>query len=110
MNTILWLMYLADLSTSISSVCIIVGIVLLVTYVVRWFNNEIEYGNTFSKSMPNKKLLIVVVCLISFAAILPSKMTIYSIAAVQAGNTFADTERGKKVLNALDKWLADQSK
>lgn len=112
MNTVLWLMYAADLSTSISAVCVIVAIVTLIVFVVRWLAAATDDAGpgAFSRTMPAKKALWLTITLFGIAAFLPSSKTIYAVAAVQAGDSFAGTARGEKVLKALDSWLEKQDK
>lgn len=109
MTTVLWLLYLADLVTSISVICLIVGIVVICVWLWRWLHNDME-GDYDESSRPPLKGLWLALALLIVAGIMPSSRTVYAIAAVQAGNTFSTTERGAKVLKALDVWLDKQSK
>lgn len=111
MNQVLFLMYLADLATGISVLCCIVGIVLLCVYAFRWMVNlNDEFGeNAVARTMPPKRALWIVLILFCVSAAMPSKATLYAVAAVQAGDTLANTERGAKVIRALDAWLDQQA-
>lgn len=112
MTSVLLLLYLADLAVGVSVICLLAGIVMLVVWCVRWLVNfDKEYGDgAVMRSMPNKRFLWFVIMLFSITAIMPSKTTLYAVAAVQAGDALADSERGAKVLNALDRWLDQQVK
>lgn len=112
MNTVILLMYLADVSTSLSAVLVIMGIVVSIVWVVRWMaaaTDDVGIG-AWKRTMPRGIFLWMVCGCWLISSLLPGRATLYAAAAVQAGDTFAQTERGEKVLRALDHWLTEQTK
>lgn len=111
MNTVLTLMYAADLASGIAVIASLVAVVMLIVWLVRWM---IVATDTFGegaamRSMPDRRVLWAATALFVLAAVMPSKTTLYAAAAIQAGDILADTERGQKVLHALDAWLERQA-
>lgn len=111
MNTILALMYAADLASGVAVVSGLVGVVVIIVWLCKWgIAASDQFGDdAFTRTMPNRRMLWIAVALFVVSAAMPSKTTLYAAAALQAGDTLANSQRGQKVLRALDTWLQRQA-
>ncbi len=109
MNSLSWMIYLADVlnGTAITLRLIIFG--LLVGFVLSGFISTIEEGLPFEKKpTPRFWYLPTIVALLLVQAVLPSKNTVYAIAASEMGEKALNTPTAGKAFKALDAWLDEQ--
>ena len=107
MATVIWLLYLADVAQGLSVVLGAGGVVALVICGSYYLISRDEYlGVDEPKSV--RPIVIPALVAVSIAAILPSKTTIYAVAAVTAGDKALQTETGSKAVRALNAWLDKQ--
>lgn len=110
MNSLSWLIYAAELSNSISAACAFVVFAAVAGLGFNalgcamgynadaWENFKIFWPKTIKYLLP---LLIV-------SVVLPSKTTIYAIAASEMGEKVINTPTAAKAMKALDAWLDRQ--
>ena len=113
MNSLSWMIYLAELSQSIGFVCGIAGIVYLIVAVVKTMNVHSEDFGDGSVTKAAAKSFFgragkVALPLLLIATLVPSKATIYAIAASEMGETALNSETGGKAVQALNAWLDRQ--
>jgi len=104
MGSVVWLMYLADVATSISTVLCVGAIITLFTvggYKLASFIEEFD-------AKPVRAYVIACVVAFVVASLIPSKETIYAAAAVTAGEKALNTPTGDKAVRALNAWLDRQ--
>ena len=111
MNTLSWLLWLADVSGSLSSffgiVCIPIFIALLVFIIggyVSEHDGRIELAARMKKVGFGFFLPLFFVCAI-ISCILPSKDTVYLIAASEAGEAAITSPTGQRALAAVNRYL-----
>jgi hypothetical protein len=112
MNQLSWLLYLADVSASSEGWLIFFGIVAVVVSTVSvliLFNMPLEEegvrgatGKTMLVSIPT-----TLVCVLLSVA-LPSRETVYAIAASELGEQVLTSETGQRAGRALNAWLDKQ--
>jgi hypothetical protein len=104
-TTALWMLYLADVVSGLQVVLAILGGCALCSaaFGVLFATIEEEAGRP-----EIKPALLAGAALVIAAALLPSKTTLYAIAAVNVGETAIHTPTGDKALRALNAWLDRQ--
>ena len=129
MNSLSWMIYFADVSGGISRMMIVGASLSSITaagYSASWLcmasgptlyrsddrnaklaSHEALRGTL--KSAINPAFITAVACSL-IATLIPSKNTVYAIAASQAGDQLAHTETATKAMKALDAWLDKQAK
>lgn len=102
MNSLSWLLYLADMASSLNTISVVViGICLCIAF-IWFFATEGEQAKTAGKFMIAALIAAVI------AALLPSKETVYAIAASEMGEELLKTPTSAKATKALDAWLDKQ--
>lgn len=128
MNSISWMIYAADVAGSLSNVATtasiisgIGGVVCGVSYIITLGSPTIwSWDDKASKLASHKALnatflkaakvaLAVVVPCALFASVIPSRDTIYAMAASESVEAAAKTATAQKALTALNAWLDRQS-
>lgn len=108
MSNILWLLYLADVMTSlvpvlcISALVLLFGLVLLSTMEAE----EAPHGQecrTFIKLI--RVRLLIPAAMVFVACLMPSKQLLYIAVGLNVGETVVNTEIGQKSVRALEAWL-----
>lgn len=105
MNNLSWLIYLADLFSSMGVLFTVLGIGtcmgLFITVLVCLTNN---------KSLPSRLPMMVCVGVgfLFVSAVLPSKDTMYAIMVSELGEEVLNSEIGGKTQQALQAWLDKQ--
>lgn len=119
MNELSWLLYLAELSESLATIFVIIGFVLLVATVFLGIMS-FQYREEYHSSDDHNKSVrlrcrryaigfgIICFILLIFAAVLPSKNTVYAIAASEMGEHVLDSKTGSLATQALNSWLQKQ--
>lgn len=119
MNNLSWLIYLADLTGSISTLLGFIGVVLIAISVVLIIygasmkdhmhqeNTEWKRGHEIQvKAL--KKLVPLAFFSFFLSTVLPSSNTVYAIAASETGEEVLDSETGGLAVEALNSWLHEQ--
>ena len=109
MNSLSWLLYLADLSGklgAITGISLFIFLILNVILGIRCIEGGIEaIDPTITKAY--KALAGFCVAFSVLAILVPSKTTIYLIAASEAGEEVLKTEQARQVGEYLDQLLDD---
>lgn len=114
MNSLSWLIYLAELTGSLQGAAIF-GLVCSVL----WFAG-LQIGGAFAADFPSDpetaasrrtlslKAIPFGAVFLLLSCIIPSKTTVYAIAASEMGESALNTETGGKAVKALNAWLDHQ--
>ncbi len=106
MNSLSWIIYLAGVSQSIS---VLLGFAAVLTlFGLVFFGIVYEFSNDFMLAA-RKWIFIAAGCAI-VAALIPSKESIYAIAASEYGEEVLKTPEASKARKALNSWLDAQIK
>ena len=105
MTSALWMLYLADVTDGVRLCLILSGVACAGYGGFRGF-----FALTEDELVPAsvKPALIIAVSCALVAALIPSKTTLYAIAAVNVGQTALHTPTGDKAMRALNSWLDRQ--
>lgn len=118
MNNLSWLLYLADVIPSIGltiHVCTMTAIVALAVYGMAgliWASTIWSYDDRRTvemkeefydqrKWLPSKQMFALIFGILIIVAIIPSKQTIYLIAASEAGQTVVTSPQANKMLTDI---------
>jgi len=111
MNSLSWLMYTADVVAGIGgalALIVILGIgavaLRVIWSMVTYSNYEDDQSLTAGKSTVVKALTVVLIALL-IDVLVPSKETVYLIAASEVGEQVVTSEEGKRVLGKIETWL-----
>ncbi|CDO34890.1 hypothetical protein SPHV1_2140002 [Novosphingobium sp. KN65.2] len=127
MNNLSWMLYAADVSQSVSALLGMIaffGFLAFVGLMVGWFSTYdqpriFSWEDQEKKTAAHEKIhntlggfakvtaLVAVVCGIT-ASVIPSRNTIYAIAASELGEDVLKSQTAGKALKALDAWLDKQ--
>jgi hypothetical protein len=137
MNSVSWLIYAGQASGNIQSFCNAVGGFgligsVLYSIVPRAFwtftdgeafsaygdkkifegvdNKDNKASRAYTGPRLQKGMITICLSLLFVAGLIPSKNTIYAIAASELTGTVAASERGSEALKAIDLWIKDQIK
>lgn len=127
MNQLSWMLYIAELVGTVNLVLwaafaafSAVGVILVLWYLqgaeqkdYRMYkkrNEEFEINEPIINKCQIRMAFFVAVILLIVATVVPSKQTIYAIAASQAGEQILKTPLASKAEKALDSWLDAQIK
>ena len=122
MNNLVWLLYFANVSESLSTALSILSLFFVAWGLVLWvvdfdtrydrfgyYTDKMRTGYTLGLPKQSKNLMIVAICCLTFASFLPSKETIYAIAASEVGEQILKTPLVSKAEKALEVWLDKQA-
>lgn len=104
MNDLSWLIYFADLSSRLSVLSSITAFLSMFAAVVYSLYHAIE-NEEFKVSYP---LLSVFVVSALVCSVLPTRETVYAIAASELGEEVLKSSTATKAQQALDTWLDTQ--
>jgi phosphatidylglycerophosphate synthase len=116
MNSLSWLIYLADVSDNLDWFFFLIMLISLIGTFI-WIVAAILAGDTGDFGPDGWRKWRQIGCFLiapSFffgvicGSLVPSKETIYAIAASQLGETALKTETGGKAVKALNRWLDKQ--
>lgn len=111
MNTIIWLLYLADVVNSLS-VLLFAGAGATLFGCLSYLFIAAISNDTEGKDLPLlgavRPYALAAVIALTIGCVLPSKETIYAAAAVSAGEKALNTPTGDKAVRALNAWLDRQ--
>lgn len=125
MNSLSWLLYFADVGVSIAAFTIFVGIISVTIGVVisiisyipwtRYSYHSDSYWTQLENLQNNLKKLGPKTVLISFvfifiAILVPSRQTIYMIAASEMGEKAYNSPEGQEVINNLKQIILELTK
>jgi hypothetical protein len=108
MNSLSWMIYLADVVGSIGVLFAISATLLAgaIAFSMLWAAIEEE---DIRMCRPYVKWLApAMVSLALIAALLPSRTTVYAIAASETGENILNSDTGNKAVSALNAWLDRQ--
>lgn len=110
MNTLSWLLYLADVVGSLGKLMSTGGFGLFVFALIAAFISTVsEYEGPFQKPAVWKpKIMIIGSILLLVSGFIPSSNTVYAIAASEMGEQALNTTTATKTFKALDAWLDKQ--
>lgn len=109
MNQLSWLLYFADLFGGLGQALFILVILSAIIIVIGLFASMVTEGEAWpwvSKRLPPFVVTFVLCLLLSSA--LPSKETVYAIAASEMGEEVLNSPVVGKVGKALESWLDKQ--
>jgi hypothetical protein len=115
MNSLSWLIYLADVADSLGSTLTVTLVVGCFAAASRLFVGFVRAAETNNKiywaeacRAVGKPLAVLVLPLVILLAAIPSSGTLYAIAASELGETALKSEAGGKAVQALNAWLDRQ--
>ena len=113
MNGLSWLLYFADIAEKLTGVAHfviwavgIVGFITAFVTVMCYATEDFDYRIVIN-AIPRKSLTTAILISALVIAFVPSKDTIYLIAASEMGEEAINTDAAKKVASYLDKLLSD---
>jgi hypothetical protein len=108
MNSLSWFLYAAEVVGNLSTLLCTIAVILMIATLM---------GSLFSfianESRPPMHFVWVFVAgasMLFFASFIPSKDTMYAIAASELGQKAVETEIGGKALKAIEQWIDSQVK
>jgi len=104
MNNLSWFLYLAGVSENLSIVIFIMGFLIIFPIIVLLLGDPKEH---MSKAI---FLSILLFMFFVVGALLPSKNTMYAIAASEIGEEALQSNIGKRSVEAIEKWIDSQLK
>ena len=108
MNQLSWMIYLADVAGNFVLVLSALGLIGTLGGGIIWAMSCDPYLSMDGARPKARKACVGGVAVLFFVAIVPSKSTIYAIAASELGEDVLKSETGSKALKALDAWLDRQ--
>jgi Ca2+/Na+ antiporter len=107
MNSLSWLIYLADIIPNVGTICVLLGLLFLILSGAAFFaytDKTISFKTFIS-------LLITAIVLLVIATLVPERTTIMMIAASEFGEEIATSAEAKniggKAYKSLDKFLSE---
>lgn len=115
MNQLSWFLYLGDVSESVSTLFVVIFVLfgsLAMASLVCAGISYAEHDGATARLAGKWSIVFVSICLVFavFACALPSKNTVYAIAASQMGEEALKTPLGTKASQILEAWLDKQIK
>lgn len=105
MTTALWLLYFADVVQSLSIVLILgavlAGIGLGIYLLASFIEDDIEFKRP-------RHFFKAVIGAVVLSVLLPSKSTLYMVAAYRVGDAALQSDTGERAIRALNAWLERQ--
>lgn len=114
MNQLSWLLYFADVAGSLNFILSVITIVSFIVVAICLVAVPMSEGHVLDDDNRPKWLHIIrmfaIFWFLSFivGAIIPSKETVYAIAASEVGEQVITSPTGQKVAKALEAWLDRQ--
>ena len=105
MNNLSWFLYFADILENVSTTIIVFS---TLTFLVATFAITIGLSEQRSVIKPGVQTVIGATLACFICAFIPSKNTMYAIAASELGESAIKSETGKKVEQALLNWIETQ--
>lgn len=105
MNSLSWFLYLADVVSSMQMLFTLIGLFGLVGGTISSIAAYMESSIKWPAVIP-----IISLFMLFAAALLPSKSTMYAIAASELGEQAAKSELGQKGIKAIEAWIDEQLK
>lgn len=111
MNSLSWLLYAADVAAGISGSLTVIVLVALFAAAFRVamgicvYNNTEDYGDIQAAKPTVLKLFAVVLAVITVGSFVPSKETMYLIAASEIGEQVVNSDDAKRVMGKVETWL-----
>lgn len=108
MNSLSWFLYLADVVGNLSGAIVAIAIILIISSLFGAFfyvaANERKPPMYFAWCFTGASAMLFL------ASFLPSKNTMYAIAASELGQKAVESELGGKALKAVEQWIEGQVK
>lgn len=115
MNSLSWFLYFADITPSIGAFffaiscigAITIGVQAIYTYN---FNNhwKVVEEAVPPKPYPKKRWYVLAVACGLIFTIIPSRNTMYAIAASELGQSAVESKLGTKAMQAIEAWIDSQ--
>ena len=105
MNELIFMMWLADVSSSIGTVGTLILIALAFISVVvafLWIDSEGAVDLRMLNTGFFRKSMIATLVFLAISAIMPSKQTIYAAVALKAGSEIVESRIGQKAVGAIE--------
>lgn len=111
MNTLSWMIYLADLCGNLRLALAVMCFALTVTIVISLVNIS-DYHEESKERAAHARRIRMSFCVLPavaiIAATIPSKETVYAVAASEMGEQILQTDTAGKARQALNAWLDKQ--
>ena len=112
MNQLSWLLYLADVSASSEGWLIFFGVVAFVlgaisTIIYLGMKADGEEPPKIMAPLSGYSIVTVMICVL-LSVTLPSRETVYAIAASELGEQVLNSDTGQRAGRALNAWLDKQ--
>lgn len=107
MNTLSWLLYAAGVVGGIGFTCSLIAIICLVSQVLWIPLTELDDAPQGATGLLKKAFVVGVVCLFVAIAV-PTKETLYAIAAAELGEEAYKSALGQKAMKALESFIDKQ--
>lgn len=107
MNELSWMIYFAGVVGALGTVMALIAAALIIgTPVAAFFLSFDEHVEPhISRMKVNWRLFSLGIALAIMACLIPSKETVYAIAASETGESVLHSETGGKAVQALNAWL-----
>ena len=111
MNSLSWMIYLAEVSGNLSALTEIIAVASIIVFLgwpIRnaWLRDFMD-GNGVCKA-PAKKLVGAAIIASTVSLLTPTSDTVYAIAASEMGEEVIKSPTATKAMKALDAWLDRQ--
>ncbi|MBC8718412.1 hypothetical protein [Ochrobactrum sp. Marseille-Q0166] len=114
MNTLSWLLYLADVAGSAKPmfgfIAFMVGLMGGAGVVVLWVISAIEDIEKLPATIVTVIWVLITIPSLALAILIPSKDTIYLITASQAGEVVVKSDEAKEIMSGLRDIIKEQIK
>lgn len=121
MNNLSLLVYLAEIIPNLSIALALTAVATVILYLIKVFNVADNNNNVknYSRIYPDLRAMqspsmtptiVMVVCFVLLAILLPSKSTIYLIAGSEAGETVVKSPEAQEIMNDIQTIIKQQIK
>lgn len=109
MNSLSWFLYFADIIPSIGKFFVTSSIIGAIFVALHTLGIAIHNDCYHNKALYLRKRWIVLVFVCGLIpTIIPSKNTLYAIAASELGQSAMESKMGTKAMQAIESWIASQ--
>jgi hypothetical protein len=110
MNSLSWMIYLADVASGVGNALSFMGCVMVIgALVVAFARTFDEYGDPhITRVNVNKRHIAAGAAIFLVSMTIPAKETVYAIAASEIGERALTSPTGGKAVQALNAWLDKQ--
>jgi hypothetical protein len=108
MNSLSWMIYLADVVGNVGAICGIILVVVGIGLILVAIPLTVDPDEHDALRRPWRNGLVAWIVVAAISSVIPSKDAIYAIAASEMGETALNSETGGKAVQALNAWLDRQ--